>query len=132
MTHEAIGVGTIPNEDELLEVMQFSKFASLDGVDWNDPKAKEKLYVGTAIIDYIERSKNRRDFEPVKKEKISRVRGSSALKMWDNNLRNFLLEIQPRILILTYHSNRSTKHSPATQKNTSLPYFLPKNPVISL
>lgn len=85
VTHTTIGVGSIPHEDDLLEVMQFSKFASLDGVDWNDPEAKEKLYVGTAILDYIERSKDINDFKPVKKEPIGRVRGSSALKMWDNN-----------------------------------------------
>ncbi|MBG78247.1 MAG: hypothetical protein CL570_04370 [Alphaproteobacteria bacterium] len=85
VTHTTIGVGNIPHEDELLEVMQFSKFTSLDGVNWNDPKAKEELYVGTAILDYIERSRDMDDFKPVKKVPINRVRGSSALKMWDNN-----------------------------------------------
>ena len=85
VTHTTIGVGNIPHEDEMFEVMQYSKFVSLDGVDWNDPEAKETLYVGTAILDYIERSKDMDDFKPVKKESIDRVRGSSALKMWDNN-----------------------------------------------
>ena len=83
--HTAIGVGAIPHEDDLLEVMQFNKFISLDGVDWNDPEAKEGLYVGTAILDYVECSKDMDDFSPVKKEPIDRVRGSAALKMWDNN-----------------------------------------------
>jgi len=82
--HTTIGVGNIRHENEMLEVMQFSKFVSLDGIDWNDPKAKGNLYVGTAINDYIERSKDD-DFEPVKKEPIDRVSSSSALKMWDNN-----------------------------------------------
>lgn len=81
----AAGFGSIPNDEDKYEVMMFSRFVSLDGVDWNDPLAKEKLYVGTAIIDYINRTGKLYDLEPVKKEEIPRVVGSSALKMWDHN-----------------------------------------------
>jgi len=81
----AIGVGNIPDERDMLEVHSFVNFESLDGIDWRDEKAKENQYVGTAILDYIERSKNDDKFEPVKKEEIDRVPGSSVLKMWDHN-----------------------------------------------
>lgn len=81
----AVGIGNIPTEDEMLEVMQFNKFISLDGVDWNDSKAKEELHIGTAISDYIERSKNYDEFKPTKREEVKRVMGSAALKMWDHN-----------------------------------------------
>lgn len=84
VTNIAIGVANLPHEEDLLEVQQFSRFESLDGVDWSDPKAKEKLYVGKAIIDFIERSGDHEKFEPITKEKIDRVPGSSALKMWGN------------------------------------------------
>jgi len=83
--HIAIGVGNIPHEKEMLEVMQYIKFISLDGVDWSDRKAKESLYVGTAMTDFSERFKDFDNFKPVKTEIIERVSGSSALKMWDNN-----------------------------------------------
>ena len=79
----AIGVSHVPAQEEL-EVMQFNKFVSLDGIDWNDPEKKKNLYVGTAINDYLDREKG--GMEPVKKEKIDRVRWSAALKMFDNNL----------------------------------------------
>lgn len=45
----AIGVGQTDDED-LLRVIQFNRFHSLDGVDWNDPVAKADLYVGRAIL----------------------------------------------------------------------------------
>jgi hypothetical protein len=43
----AIGVGGTDDED-MLNVTQFTRFVSLDGVDWHDPKQKENLYVGRA------------------------------------------------------------------------------------
>ena len=48
----AIGVGQ--TDDDLLRVMQFNRFHSLDGVDRNDPVAKADLYVGRAILEYVE------------------------------------------------------------------------------
>lgn len=80
----AVGVAIVP-ENEKLHVVQFERFVSLDGVDWNDPEKKEKLYVGRAIIDYVERTKDHQGLQPVQKEIIDRVPGSAALKMFDGN-----------------------------------------------
>lgn len=79
----AVGVGRSDDPD-IFQVMQFIRFHSLDGVDWNDPVAKEDLYVGTAINDYAERKAND-DFEPVSKEPLDRVRLSAAMAMFDSN-----------------------------------------------
>lgn len=79
----AIGIGRTDNDD-LLRVMQFSYFRSLDGVDWNDPVAKADLYVGTAMRDFAEWS-GRDDFKPVHKEPLDRVRLSAAMAMFDHN-----------------------------------------------
>jgi hypothetical protein len=79
----AIGVGQTDDPDEL-NVAQFIRFHSLDGVDWNDPAAKAKLHVGTAIIDYIELTRND-ELKPVRKEYVDRVRMSAAMAMHDNN-----------------------------------------------
>lgn len=76
----AIGISHVPGREKL-GVMQYTKIISLDGVDWSDEEKKNKLYVGTAIKDYIEG-----DFVPVKRERVQRVQWSSALKMYDDNL----------------------------------------------
>jgi hypothetical protein len=61
--------------------------ATLDGVDWNDPEMKAGLYIGTAMQDFVERIKpGPNEIEPTKKENVERVIGSSAMKMYDNNL----------------------------------------------
>lgn len=83
-----IGVAVVPG-DEKLNVTQFTKFVSLDDVDWNDPEKKSKLYVGKALIDYVERTKGNNEMKPVKKEEIDRVPGSAALKMYDGNYISF-------------------------------------------
>ncbi len=44
----AVGIGRT-NLKDLLNVTQFMRFISLDGVDWNNPVEKKKLYVGKAI-----------------------------------------------------------------------------------
>lgn len=79
----AIGVGQTDDED-LLRVMQYNRFHSLDGIDWNDPVAKADLYVGSAIRDWTERVRDKA-FEPVRKEHLDRVLGSAVLAMADNN-----------------------------------------------
>lgn len=79
----AIGVGHTDDED-ILRVMQFNRFHSLDGVDWNDPVAKADLYVGSAIRDWSERVRDK-DFKPVHREPLDRVQGSAVLAMADNN-----------------------------------------------
>ena len=79
----AIGVGHTDDED-ILRVMQYNRFHSLDGVDWSDPIAKADLYVGSAIRDWSERVRDK-DFEPVHREPLDRVLGSAVLAMADNN-----------------------------------------------
>lgn len=84
VTDIALGIGRT-NDKDLLDVIQFTNFVSLDGVDWHDPQKSEKLYVGNAILDWVERTRDGGDLEPVKKEYVKRVTWSSALKMHDNN-----------------------------------------------
>jgi hypothetical protein len=79
----AIGIGRTDDEDRF-RIMQFSRFHSLDGVDWNDPIAKKDLYVGSAIRDYVERTA-KDNLEPTHKETIDRVLGSAAMAMADHN-----------------------------------------------
>lgn len=80
----AIGIAVVPGSEKL-EVMQYTRFVSLDGVDWNDPEKKKQLYVGTAIHDYLDRTRDPERMAPVKKETIGRVLWSSALRMFDGN-----------------------------------------------
>jgi hypothetical protein len=82
----ALGVGHT-SEKDLLNVTQFIRFVSLDGVPWNDPVEKAKLYVGSAIWDFTERTRPTTDneLEPVTKNTVDRVVGSAALRMYDNN-----------------------------------------------
>jgi len=49
----AVGFGRT-DDPNLFGVTQFTRFISLDGVDWNDPEKKKRLYVGTAMNDFIE------------------------------------------------------------------------------
>ena len=69
----------------MLNVTQFMRFVSLDGVDWLDPAKSEKLYVGKAIIDFMALTRGPNDLQPVKKETVLRVLGSAVLKMYDEN-----------------------------------------------
>jgi hypothetical protein len=71
--------------DGKYEVLEYMRFVSLDGVDWNDDEKKRKLYVGKAITDFTDREKSDPEFQLVKRENIGRVYGSSALKMYDGN-----------------------------------------------
>lgn len=79
----ALGVGRTEDLDRLA-VTEFMRFIALDGVDWNDPQKSEKLYVGTAIHDFI-RLRREKAIEPCERTTIGRVIGSSAMKMYDNN-----------------------------------------------
>jgi hypothetical protein len=82
----AVGFGAT-DDDDVVEVTEFMHFVSLDGVDWHDPVAKERHYVGSAIIDFMAQigSGATEPLEPVKKEVIPRVPGSAALQMYDHN-----------------------------------------------
>ncbi len=81
----ALSIGRSDDPDQL-RVIQFQRFHSLDGVDWNDLEKKKNLHVGTAILDFIERTRGEDELQPTRKETISRVMGSAALKMSDHNL----------------------------------------------
>ncbi len=82
----AIGVGRT-DEKHMLNVTQFIRFISLDGVDWHDPQKEKKLYLGRAIIDFMDMTRPREaELQPIKKETVARVVGSSALKLYDHNL----------------------------------------------
>lgn len=78
----AIGVAST-DDPEMLDVMQYVRFVSLDGVDWNDPVAKKDLYVGTAIADYVNRRRDDPNWEPSNRQEIPRVIGSAAMAMAD-------------------------------------------------
>lgn len=81
-----IGLGLAGTDDpDVIAVTQYMRFHSLDGVDWADPEAKRGLYVGTAILDFTDAKREDR-IEPTKRETVSRVQGSAAMAMADNNL----------------------------------------------
>jgi hypothetical protein len=82
----ALGIGRT-EDDDLLQVTQFIRFVTLDGVPWNDREQKAKLYVGTAMTDFMDWTRNRDDekLRPTIKDTVSRVVGSAAMKMHDNN-----------------------------------------------
>jgi hypothetical protein len=81
-----IALGIAHTSGDNCQVTQYTRFVSLDGVDWHDPDKSKKLYVGSAIQDYVAQTRESKGpLEPVKKETVSRVVGSAALKMFDNN-----------------------------------------------
>jgi hypothetical protein len=79
----ALGIART-NDNDRFHVTEFRRFVSLDGVPWNDPTKEQRLYVGSAMNDFDERT--RADtLEPTLKEVAERVRWSAALRMYDNN-----------------------------------------------
>lgn len=81
----ALGIGRT-NLKDLLNVTQFMRFISLDGVDLNNPAERKKLYIGKAIRTFTELIRGEPELEPVKKDTVPRVSGSAALAMADGNL----------------------------------------------
>lgn len=82
-----LAVGFAPSSEvDMVDVTQFMNFISLDGVDWRDPNKASKLYVGRAILDFMERIRTGApdEIKPVKKENVPRVLGSAVLKMHDH------------------------------------------------
>lgn len=78
----AVGIGTTDNPD-LYDVKQYTRFHSIDGIDWSDSAAKNKHYIGDAILDYVEKFKDDQKCI-VSKEPIARVAGSAAMAMSDH------------------------------------------------
>ena len=83
-----IAIGVARTDDyNMLRVTQFIHFVSLDGVDWNDPDKEKKVYVGKAILDFMDRTKDiSNGLRPVRRDTVPRVVRSAALKMHDQNL----------------------------------------------
>ena len=80
----AVGFGYDPKTD-MVQVQQFERFHELDGVDWSDTAAKDKLYVGTAILSWIKLGDiSERNKYKVASERIPRVIGSMGLRMHDH------------------------------------------------
>jgi hypothetical protein len=80
----AVGAASQP-EDEMVDVTLFYSFVSLDGIPWNDPVRKAQLYIGRAILDFMERDRNDPAFRPTRSEDVARVPRSAALRMYDGN-----------------------------------------------
>jgi hypothetical protein len=82
----ALGIGRT-EDDNLLHVTQFMRFVSLDEVPWNDRQKKAKLYVGSAMRDFVRLTRHRESgrLEPTLKDSVGRVVGSAAMRMYDNN-----------------------------------------------
>jgi len=91
------GIGRSDNPDEL-RVTEYMRFQSLDGVEWDNPEEKARLYVGKAIPDWINLMRNEK-LKPTKRESIERVRGSAVLRMHDNNLEHPADSVNRRIPI---------------------------------
>jgi hypothetical protein len=83
-----LAVGFARTDDpNRFKVGQYLRFISLDGVDWSDRAAKAKMYVGKAIIDFMDRERDpATQLKLVKKDTVGRVVGSAAMKMSDSNL----------------------------------------------
>ncbi|WGD28935.1 hypothetical protein AncyloWKF20_14210 [Ancylobacter sp. WKF20] len=79
----AIGLSDT-DETNIVKVHQFMRFHSLDGIDWTDSEAKKNYNVGNAIVDFM--SLIEADaIKPVRKDSVSRVVGSAAMRMADHN-----------------------------------------------
>jgi hypothetical protein len=83
-----LAVGFARTDDpNIVKVGQFIRYISLDGVDWTDRAAKATLYVGNAVQDFTDLIREGpNELEPVKKDTVDRVVGSSAMMMSDSNL----------------------------------------------
>lgn len=83
----ALGIGRAAEKD-LLHVTQFIRFVLLDGVPWDDAEKKSQLYVGTAMNDFVDRTRSDslEELKPTIKETVPRVLRSAAMRMHDNNL----------------------------------------------
>lgn len=79
---EAVGFGYDRTQD-MVRVSTYSRFHSLDGVDWRDSAAKAALPVGSAIQTWTHMPEDRRRGSVVQREPIPRVNGSMGIQMHD-------------------------------------------------
>ena len=83
---EAVGFGFQPGSD-MVNVLEYERFVSLDGIPWDDKKKKKKHYIGRAIIDYTAlKQKDAKQLILINSEEIDRVYGAMALRMYDGDL----------------------------------------------
>lgn len=68
---------------ELIQVREFHRFHSIDGVDWNDQVGKDALPVGSAARTWLEMDQLERNRFTVASEDIARVKGSMAILLHD-------------------------------------------------
>src|SRR5208337_558532 len=69
----AVGFSMEPGSDKV-RVGEFCRFVSLDGVRWDDTEKKSGLYIGSAILDFLEYSHNHDNrLEIVNSVDVSRV-----------------------------------------------------------
>ncbi|MBB3461085.1 hypothetical protein [Rhizobium sp. BK377] len=82
----ALGIAQSDDDPDIVHLTRFDRFHSLDSVLWNDPEKSKKVFVGSAILEYMRQTHETHELEPISKETIDRVLGSAALRMFDNNL----------------------------------------------
>ena len=82
----AVSFGFQPGSN-MVNVLEYERFVSLDGISWDDKEKKKNLYIGRAIIDYSAlKQKNAKQLILVNSEDINRVYGAMALRMYDGDL----------------------------------------------
>jgi hypothetical protein len=80
-----VGFGLDP-KTEMVEVSEYTRFVSLDGVPWHDSEGKEKINAGIAMEAWVEKKQNDKDdLQTTVVKSIDRVKGSMALKMSDHH-----------------------------------------------
>ena len=95
----AIGFGWDPIVEKF-DLTEFTRFVSLDGIDWTDEETKDKHYVGRAIIDFVELKKDDKHIQfETHSIKIENVHSAMAYKMSDGvflpTLQGFFAGIAP-------------------------------------
>lgn len=75
--------------NDLIEVLEFIRWVSLDGVDWSDKEGKKRIDVENVIKQYMEMRKGRKinyeDSDFIETSDIRKIKYSDALKMSDFN-----------------------------------------------
>ena len=74
---------------DLIEVLEFVRLVSLDGVDWSDKAGKKRIDAGNLMKQYMEKRKgrkiNQKDIALIETSDIKKIKYSNALKMTDFN-----------------------------------------------
>lgn len=77
-----------PGKD-LVEVTEFTRWISLDGIDWSDSEGKDRIDTDYILKQYVEKRKGRKidydDSSIVEISEVSKIKYSDALQMSDFN-----------------------------------------------